>query len=298
MPVREPESLDDLTCGYLSWIAARILRIPAVEVTGFTVTPDPFEFRRFGEKKFFDTAFDYCNSSGDGRSNVILRVLPRMDAVMMVMGDTEHRELRAFEAGLYEMMPATFHLPYVHVIHRPDRGQYWAFAEDVRPQMAALGMHSVLPDEKIRTILSHLAAFSVTSNPRTPMCWSITTWTSWSGPWAGLSTASSASGAWNWPVSLCGSSPAPSSELWSPRPRRPCRAASVPPCASGSSRTSPTSKGLSANTGWDRSERGLLAEGRRRLGSGLAVIAVGGLFHRLAERRRNRLVAGRSCHWQ
>ncbi len=159
MSVREPEAIDDLTSDYLSWIAAKILGDPSVEVAGFTVTPDPFEFPRFGEKQFYDIAFEYRGRGGAGRSNVILRVLPRMDAVMMLTGDTGHRELKAFEAGLYEMMPATFHVPYVHVIHRPERDQYWAFVEDVRPQMAALGMHAVLPDQTIRTILSHLAAF-------------------------------------------------------------------------------------------------------------------------------------------
>jgi len=85
-----------------------------------------------------------------------------MDAVMMLTGDTEHRELRAFESGLYAQMPETFHTPYVHVIRNDARQQYWAFLEDLRPQMAALGMHAALPDETLRTILSHLAAFHAT----------------------------------------------------------------------------------------------------------------------------------------
>jgi hypothetical protein len=50
-----------------------------------------------------------------------------MDAVMMLTGDTEHRELKAFQTGLYKLVPDTFHVPYVHVEFHPAHSQYWAF---------------------------------------------------------------------------------------------------------------------------------------------------------------------------
>jgi hypothetical protein len=87
---------------------------------------------------------------------VILRVMPEMDAVMMLTGDTEHRELKAFECGLLAQIPETFRIPYVSVVDRP--GQYWAFLEDVRPELEALGMHAKCSDADVRTILSGLAA--------------------------------------------------------------------------------------------------------------------------------------------
>ena len=156
---RVPRSVDELTTEYLSTVAAKLLADPAATVSSFSVTPDPFEFPRFGEKEFYEIAFEYSGRDGSGRSTLILRVLPKMDAVMMLTGDTEHRELKAFETGLYKLVPHTFHVPYVHVEFHPEHGQYWAFVEDVRPEMAALGMHAVLPDKTIRVILSHLAAF-------------------------------------------------------------------------------------------------------------------------------------------
>ena len=137
----EPSTVDELSERYLSGIARKMLGDPAVDVTGFSLTPDPFEFPRFGDKAFYLIDFDYRSGSGEGRSAMILRVLPEMDAVMMLTGDTQHRELKAFEAGLYQQMPETFHIPYVHVIDRPERGQFWAFLEDVRPAMESLGMH-------------------------------------------------------------------------------------------------------------------------------------------------------------
>jgi len=155
----EPTSIDQLSNEYLTGLARKSLRDPAAEVTSFTLTPDPFEFPRFGDKSFYAINFDYRGENGGGRSSLILRVLPEMDAVMMLTGDTQHRELKAFDAGLYRQMPDTFHIPYVHVIDRPERDQYWAFVEDVRPEMEALGMHAELPGGTIRTILSHLAAF-------------------------------------------------------------------------------------------------------------------------------------------
>ena len=157
--VDTPRSVDGLTTEYLSMIAAKLLGDPAAKVTSFTVTPEPFEFPRFGEKEFYEIAFEYSGRDGSGHSTVILRVLPPMDAVMMLTGDTEHRELKAFQTGLYELVPSTFHVPYVHVELDAVHDQYWAFVEDVRPEMESLGMHAVLPDTTIRVILSHLAAF-------------------------------------------------------------------------------------------------------------------------------------------
>ena len=159
MSVKEPSSVEELTNEYLSLVAQQLLRDPSVEVRSFQVVPEPFEFPRFGEKQFFEIAFRYRAGGREGKSTVVLRVLPRMDAVMILTGDTEHRELKAFETGLYDRMPKTFHIPYVHVLHRPERDQYWAFLEDVRPDMQELGMHAALPDAVMRTILSHLAAF-------------------------------------------------------------------------------------------------------------------------------------------
>ncbi len=154
-----PRSVGELTPAYLSTVAAKLFGDPAAKVAAFTVTPDPFEFPRFGEKEFYEIAFEYSGRDGRGRSTVILRVLPPMDAVMMLTGDTEHRELKAFQTGLYKLVPSTFHVPYVHIELDPAHDQYWAFVEDVRPEMESLGMHAVLPDETIRVILSHLAAF-------------------------------------------------------------------------------------------------------------------------------------------
>lgn len=158
----EPEQLQDIDRDYLSWLAAKALGDPSIQVTAFSINPDPFEFPRFGDKRFYDIACDYRSATGSGRASLILRVLPPTDAVMMLTGDTEHRELQAFRAGLYDMMPPTFHVPYIHVIYRPEGQQYWAFVEDVRPDMARLGMTETLDDATLRTILSHLAAFHAT----------------------------------------------------------------------------------------------------------------------------------------
>ena len=156
---RIPRAVDDLTPEYLSPVVAKLLGDPTATVREFTLRADPFEFPRFGDKKFYEISFDYTGRGGSGRSVLILRVVPPMDAVMMLTGDTEHRELKAFEVGLYKLMPDTFHVPYVHIEFHPEHEQYWAFVEDVRPEMERLGMHAVIPDETLRTILSHLAAF-------------------------------------------------------------------------------------------------------------------------------------------
>jgi len=159
MLAKEPRTTEELNGEYLSFIAGKLLADRSARVTGFHLIPDPFEFPRFGDKRFYEIPFTYSGANGGGESCVILRVLPKMDAVMMITGDTEHRELKAFETGLYNLVPKSFHVPYIHVIHNEEREQYWAFLEDVRPQTAALGMHAALPDEVIRTILSHLAEF-------------------------------------------------------------------------------------------------------------------------------------------
>lgn len=157
--IETPRSVDALTPEYLSTVAAKQLGDPTAKVREFSVTADPFEFPRFGDKQFFEIALDHEGRNGAGRSTLFLRVLPRMDAVMMLTGDTEHRELKAFQTGLYNQVPRTFHIPYVHVELSPEHDQYWAFVEDVRPEMEALGMHAVIPDATLRVILSHLAAF-------------------------------------------------------------------------------------------------------------------------------------------
>ncbi|MEX1194429.1 MAG: ROK family protein [Dehalococcoidia bacterium] len=157
--MKEPESISQIDNEYLSFIARKMLGDDSVEVTEFSVIADPFQFPRFGEKEFYEIPFSYQSASGPGRSSVILRVMPEMDAVMMLTGDTEHRELKAFDIGLYDRVPDTFLIPYVHVINDSKRKQYWAFLKDVRPQIEALGMHAKCPDHVVRTILSHLAAF-------------------------------------------------------------------------------------------------------------------------------------------
>lgn len=159
MIANQPTKIEEIDEEFLSKIAQKMMRDPSVQVTGFRLVHDPFEFPRFGMKEFHEIPFSYTSDSGGGDSNVILRVMPEMDAVMMVTGDTEHRELKAFEMGLFDQAPDTFRVPYVHVIDRPEHGQYWAFLEDVRPEMQALGMHAKCPDEVVRMVLSHLAAF-------------------------------------------------------------------------------------------------------------------------------------------
>jgi len=154
-----PTTAEAITPEYLTPIARKLLRDENVEVTTFELIADPFEFPRFGEKQFFLIPFHYVSNGKEGQSHIILRVMPKMDAVMMLTGDTEHRELKAFQEGLFERVPKTFHHPYVHVVLRPEIDQYWAFLEDVRPQMEALGMHEKCPDDTVRVIFEHLAKF-------------------------------------------------------------------------------------------------------------------------------------------
>jgi hypothetical protein len=157
--MNEPTTIEAITPEYLTPIAQRALGDPNAKVTTLELIADPFEFPRFGEKQFYLIPFHYTSEGKEGQSHVILRVMPKMDAVMMLTGDTEHRELKAFQEGLLDQIPETFHHPYIHVILRPEIDQYWAFLEDLRPQMEALGMHEKAPDATVRTILSHLAAF-------------------------------------------------------------------------------------------------------------------------------------------
>ena len=157
--MKDPESVSEIDNEYLTFIARKALYDDSVEVTGFSIVADPFEFPRFGEKEFYEIPFSYTSSAGEGKASVVLRVMPEMDAVMMLTGDTEHRELKAFQMGLFDQVPETFIVPYIHVIDRAERGQYWAFLRDFRPQVAALGMHAKTPDATCRMILSHLAAF-------------------------------------------------------------------------------------------------------------------------------------------
>jgi hypothetical protein len=154
----EPRSVSEIDASCLSSVAGKMLGRP-VQVTGFEIISDPFEFPRFGEKEFYEVPFSYESAEGGGKSTLVLRVMPEMDAVMMLTGDTEHRELKAFKEGLFEQVPDTFSVPYVHVVDDAERKQYWAWLRDVRPQMEALGMHAKVSDDTCRTILSHLAAF-------------------------------------------------------------------------------------------------------------------------------------------
>jgi hypothetical protein len=135
MFANEPKSVDEINEEYLTALARKMLGDASVEVTSFKVIADPFEFPRFGAKEFYEIPFSYQSASGPGQSAVILRVMPEMDAVMMLTGDTEHRELKAFKMGLFDEVPSTFRVPYIHVIDKP--GQHWAFLEDVRAHAAS-----------------------------------------------------------------------------------------------------------------------------------------------------------------
>jgi hypothetical protein len=155
--VREPTRVEDISEEFLSVVVQRMLGDAAAQVTNFELQYDPFEFPRFGEKQFYAIPLTYRSNGTESETSVILRIMPEMDAVMMLTGDTEHRELKAFQSGLLDQVPEGFRHPYVYVIDRP--GQHWAFLEDVRPQMLALGMHAKCSDADVRTILSGLAAF-------------------------------------------------------------------------------------------------------------------------------------------
>ncbi len=154
-----PRTLDELSGEYMTGIARKLLRDDSVRVTSFEVRPEPFLYPKFGNKSFDELVLTYESHSGGGQTSVILRRLPRTDAVMTLTGDTQHRELLAFKTGLFDKVPDTFHIPYIEVIHDDEAQQYWAFVEDVREDMARLGAVEKIPDETLRDILSHLAAF-------------------------------------------------------------------------------------------------------------------------------------------
>ena len=116
----EPTTVEAITAEYLTPIARKLLCDPNADVTTFELIADPFEFPRFGEKQFYLIPFHYTSGGKEGQSHVILRVMPRMDAVMMLTGDTEHRELKAFQQGFFNDIPDSFHHPYVHVVLRPE----------------------------------------------------------------------------------------------------------------------------------------------------------------------------------
>ncbi|MBF6600398.1 MAG: phosphotransferase [Dehalococcoidia bacterium] len=155
-----PRTPEEITPEYLNTAARRLLGDERARVSSLRLgQSEPFAYPKFGNKSFDVIEFDYECSRGSGSSRMILRRRAPRDAVSTLIGDTQHRELLAFKTGLLDQLPATFHHPYLDVIHDAAHGQYWAFLEDVSADMARLGIVEALPDETIRLILSHLAAF-------------------------------------------------------------------------------------------------------------------------------------------
>lgn len=155
-----PSSIDEITPEFLTRAARRLLRDDWARVTSLRMgASEPFEYPKFGNKNFDIIEFDYAGRDGAGSSKVILRRRASRDAVSTLIGDLQHRELLAFKTGLLDELPATFHHPYLDVVYEPERGQYWALLEDVTEDMRRVGIVDALPDEKLRVILSHLAAF-------------------------------------------------------------------------------------------------------------------------------------------
>ena len=160
MTTDTPHSIDDLRPEHLNRAARRLLRDDAAQVTALRMgQSEPFEYPKFGDKRFDVIEFDYTSPNGSGSSRMILRRRPSRDAVSTLIGDLQHRELLAFTTGLLDELPPTFHHPYLDVMHDEAHEQHWAFLEDVSDDIANIGIVDTLPDEKIRTILSHLAAF-------------------------------------------------------------------------------------------------------------------------------------------
>jgi thiamine kinase-like enzyme len=158
--IEVPRTIEEITPAYLARPARRLLRDEAVRVTAVRIgQSEPFAYPKFGNKSFDVIEFDYEGRDGGGSSHMILRRRPPRDAVSELIGDRDHRELLAFETGLFDQLPETFHVPYLDVIHDPERGQFWAFLEDVTEDMQRLGIVDECTDEQIRTIMSHLAAF-------------------------------------------------------------------------------------------------------------------------------------------
>ena len=156
-----PRTPEDIRPEHLTVAARRLLRDDAVRVTAVRLgESEPFAYPKFGDKRFDIIHFDYESpSGGSGSSHMILRRRPPRDAVATLIGDLQHRELLAFQTGLLDELPDTFHHPYLDVIRDEAHGQYWAFLEDVSDEMNNIGIVDALPDETIRLILSHLAAF-------------------------------------------------------------------------------------------------------------------------------------------
>ncbi|MHB8376890.1 MAG: hypothetical protein ACYDEB_08035, partial [Dehalococcoidia bacterium] len=155
-----PRAIDEITPEYLTRAARRLLRDETARVTSLRLgQSEPFEYPKFGNKSFDVIEFAYDAKAGAGASRMILRRRAPRDAVSTLIGDLHHRELLAFTTGLLDELPPTFHHPYLDVVHEPAHGQFWAFLEDVSDDMARIGIVDALPDETIRTILSHLAAF-------------------------------------------------------------------------------------------------------------------------------------------
>ena len=157
-----PRTIDEIQPEHLTAAARRLLGDETARVTAVRhVQSEPFLYPKFGAKTFDVLEFDFVrgDGGGGGTSSMILRRRAPRDAVSTLIGDGDHRELLAFKHGLLDEMPSTFHHPYLDVIHDPANGQFWAFLEDVSGDMAEVGIVDALPDEKIRVILSHLAAF-------------------------------------------------------------------------------------------------------------------------------------------
>lgn len=155
-----PRSIDEITPEFLTPAARRLLRDQTARVTAFRWgAKEPFEYPKFGNKSFDVIEFDYTGRDGAGSSKLILRRRPPRDAVSVLINDADHREIMAFKTGLLDDLPPTFHHPYLDAVHAPEHGVFWALLEDVSDDMARLGIVDALPDETLRTILSHLAAF-------------------------------------------------------------------------------------------------------------------------------------------
>ena len=155
-----PRRIEDITPKFLTAAAQRLLCDDSARVTALRIgASEPFEYPKFGNKRFDVIEFDYTGQHGAGSSRMILRRLPDRDAVSTLIGDFDHRELRAFTTGLLDQMPTTFHHPYLDVVLDEEHGQFWALLEDVTADMERVGIVDALPDEKLRLILSHLAEF-------------------------------------------------------------------------------------------------------------------------------------------
>ena len=155
-----PRTIDEIRPEHIQRAAQRLLGDDGVRVTAVRAgASEPFEYPKFGAKSFDVLEFDYESATGGGTSSMILRRRAPRDAVSTLIGDLDHRELLAFKHGLLDEMPDSFAHPYLDVIHDPAHGQYWAFLEDVTGDMQTVGIVDALPDDKIRAILAHLAAF-------------------------------------------------------------------------------------------------------------------------------------------